>query len=128
MYIYTYIYVYIHICICVPICYTYCLNISFFEVCVNRLVSPNNKYWQKHFVFQDQWWRVMAVWNLIISTSQITENVIIPYVFQRFGIYPRICPQCRQCRKWAICYRSGPPQQAPGVRMTWVLTNSLKLT
>ena len=37
------------------------------------------------------------------------------------GIHPRICP------KWAICSGSGPPQHAPEVRMTWVLTNSLKL-
>ena len=29
--------------------------------------------------------------------------------------------------EWAICYSSGPPQHAPGVRMTWVLTNSLKI-
>ena len=55
--------------------------------------------------------------------SEITDNFIISYVFYGFGTQPRIF---RICRKWTICSSSGPPQQAPGVRMTWVLTNSLK--
>ena len=31
--------------------YTYCPDISFFEVCLNCLVLPNNEYWRKHFLF-----------------------------------------------------------------------------
>ena len=44
------LYLYIHI-------YMYIYNIhivkiySLVKVCLNRLVSPNNKYWQKHFDF-----------------------------------------------------------------------------
>ena len=60
--------------------------------------------------------------------SEIRKTIIIPYVFQWFGIHPWTCRICPQCRKWAICYSSGPHQHAPRVRRTWVLTNSLKLT
>ena len=44
--------------------------------------------------------------------SEVTENVAIPHAFQRFGTYPQ------NFQEGAICYSSGPPQHAPGVRMT----------